>query len=422
MSEEYGSTGRWLVTCRKGREEQAVAALQELTGTPGDCVHRTSIASKAKKSSRTPRRISAFDKLGVAVVDADAGQVAALRALARDPEAPIVSVESESFLEGDVIPSPPPYADDDAFAWGLRAVGADQTERGGANVKVAVLDTGLDFAHPDFVGRVVVHENFVPDSAGNVDPADTGDLHGHGTSVAGVVAGPRNPVPGPDGHGVQKSRRYGIAPDVDLFVGRVLGSPANRADKRGKDEWIIAGIEWALRNGCDVILVAATTRGAVPEDRQAYHAIGRSSLEAGALVVAAGGNRKLRDGRPGEVLWPARAEGIMAVGSLMSDLDLTDFSPRSPGDAPLNAKVDVVAPGSGIWSSSLVSRGVHCGVFSGTSMAAAFIAGVAALRVDRTAATPVVGQALWDDVVAAAMKANLKSQGNRVGAGLPVAP
>lgn len=99
-------------------------------------------------------------------------------------------------------------------------------------IKVAVLDTGLDFEHPDYAGRPIHSESFIPRETQR-------DGHGHGTHCAVTACGGR---PNPDG------RRYGVAPEVDLHVGKVLSNSG-----RGGDANVLAGINWAVANRVHIV-------------------------------------------------------------------------------------------------------------------------------------------------------------------------
>ncbi|MFC6662653.1 S8 family serine peptidase [Deinococcus multiflagellatus] len=103
----------------------------------------------------------------------------------------------------------------------------------GRNVKVAVLDTGVDLSHPDLTVLPGNAVSFVPSEP----TAD--DHHGHGTHCAGVVAGSATPAGG---------RRYGVAPDVTLLIAKVLD-----ASGFGTDDQIIDAIDWAVDQGAEIL-------------------------------------------------------------------------------------------------------------------------------------------------------------------------
>ena len=130
-----------------------------------------------------------------------------------------------------------------------------------------------------------------------------GDVQGHGTHCIGTACGPLRPAGVP---------RYGIAHEAQIFAGKVLGD-----DGFGTDRLIIAGMDWAVEQGCQVIsmsLGAATSIGDQPNDD--YEQIGQVCLDAGVLVVAAAGNESDRPRLISPVGSPANASTIMSVGAV----------------------------------------------------------------------------------------------------------
>lgn len=289
----------------------------------------------------------------------------------------------------------PPWADDTERTWGLAATGADQSALTGAGIKLAVLDTGIDLTHPDFATRAVTHASFVPGES--VD-----DVQGHGTHCAGTAAaGPPQAVNVP---------RYGVAPGAELLVAKVLN---NRGAGRELD--IIAGIEWALDNGCDIISLSLG-RATGPQEPfdPLYEDIAAEALEAGCLIVAAAGNdsdRRYRYVAP--VSSPANAPSIMAVAAIEADGSVAPYSNGGVG----TGRIDMAAPGSGVFSS--VPRPQLYRTLSGTSMACPHVAGIAALWAQ---SDPTLrGQRLWDRLVAAAQPLAGQSATD-IGKGLVKAP
>lgn len=115
-------------------------------------------------------------------------------------------------------------------AWGIGAVGADQSTLTGAGCKVAVLDTGIDAGHAAFAGVTITQQDFSGD--GN------GDVQGHGTHCAGTIFG--RDIGG---------TRIGVARGVDTaLIGKVLGN-----DGSGDLPMLFRGIQWAIESGADVI-------------------------------------------------------------------------------------------------------------------------------------------------------------------------
>ncbi|TMR93829.1 S8 family serine peptidase [Nonomuraea basaltis] len=137
----------------------------------------------------------------------------------------------------------------------------------GEGVKVAVLDTGIDAAHPDLAGKVSLRKDFT-------DEPDESDLVGHGTHVASTIAG--------SGAASQGSYR-GVAPGADLLDGRVCGSVWCR------DSAILAGMQWAAERGARVVNLSLGLAD-TPEQDPLEQAIEALSARYGTLFVAAAGN------------------------------------------------------------------------------------------------------------------------------------
>jgi subtilisin family serine protease len=285
--------------------------------------------------------------------------------------------------------------DQSSLTWGLQATGVGTTSLAGQGVKLAVLDTGFDLDHPDFVGRTVTAQSFV--AGEQVD-----DVVGHGTHCIGTACGPRDPATLP---------RYGVACSAEIHVGKVLN---NRG--RGVDGDILAGIEWAIASGCAVISMSL---GAPTQKGQAYSRIferaATRALARGTLIVAAAGNDSHRDlGTVRPVSHPANCPSIMAVGAVDQSLETAYFS--NGGSSAAGGQVDIAAPGVGVRSSWPMPRRYN--TISGTSMATPHVAGIAALA---AGADPVNrGTALWSLLQRGARR--LPAASSAVGAGLVQAP
>ncbi|MBP0633720.1 S8 family serine peptidase [Cupriavidus sp. AcVe19-1a] len=114
--------------------------------------------------------------------------------------------------------------------WGVDAVGATTSPFSGEGIVVAVLDTGIDAAHPAFAGAQILQKDFTGEG--------DGDSHGHGTHCAGTIFG-RD----------ASSGRIGIARGVKrVLVGKVLGMQGG-----GSSEQIVSAIQWAADNGANVV-------------------------------------------------------------------------------------------------------------------------------------------------------------------------
>jgi subtilisin family serine protease len=270
--------------------------------------------------------------------------------------------------------------DETQITYGLQITRAAESPFSGRGVRVAILDTGMEFAvvegrveyHPDFAGRTIVTESFVPGAP------TAKDDHGHGTHCVGTACGPRQPATTKPG--------YGVAYSADIYVGKVLNHQG-----AGADGWIQAGIEWAIKNKCQVVsmsLGSLVDTGAGFDDM--YEQIAQRALDAGTLIVAAAGNDSLRPGDVLPVSAPANCPSIFAVAAVDFDLSLAFFS--NGGINPSGGEVNIAAPGVGVYSSYLAPT-LHTRM-SGTSMATPHVAGIAALYAE---ANPgVMGKQLWD--------------------------
>ncbi|MFK4083528.1 S8 family peptidase [Kribbella sp. NPDC020789] len=234
----------------------------------------------------------------------------------------------------------------------------------GKGVKVAVLDTGIDLNHPDLKGRVTASKNFTADP-------DVADGFGHGTHVASIITG----------SGAASGGKYkGVAPDVDLMVGKVLDHSG-----LGLESDVIAGMEWAAAQGARVINLSLGG-DAYADDSQDPGAIAVNQLTAstGALFVIAAGNR----GQYGAstVGSPGVAEAALTVASVDKSDKLAYYSSRGPLlSANRVSKPDIAGPGSDIVAAR--AAGTTMGepvdanytTASGTSMATPHVAGAAAI-------------------------------------------
>ncbi|MDQ3146542.1 MAG: S8 family serine peptidase, partial [Actinomycetota bacterium] len=236
-----------------------------------------------------------------------------------------------------VNPSPAPNQRADLAA--LRVPQAWDRGKGHRSVTVAVLDTGVDLDHPDLVNKILPGNDVVNDDA----LAD--DDEGHGTFVAGLAA-------------AQADNAQGIAGVA--WYSRIIPVKVLGANGSGSDSDVVEGIIWATDHGAHVINLSLGGPGASP----ALDAAVDYALDNDVVVVAAAGNEG-----SDEPSYPAASPGAIAVGATNSAGALTSFS--NFGDW-----VDVVAPGSGVLSTTM---GGSYGSGSGTSFASPLTAGVAVL-------------------------------------------
>ncbi|MFE0632186.1 S8 family serine peptidase [Streptomyces sp. NPDC058864] len=244
-------------------------------------------------------------------------------------------------------------------------IGAPQVWDGGdtgQGVDVAVLDTGIDAAHPDFAGRIAATQSFVPDQ-------DVTDRHGHGTHVASTVAGT-----GAASGGTEK----GVAPGASLHIGKVLDNFGS-----GQDSWILAGMEWAARDQHAKVISMSLGGGATDGTDPLSEAVNRLSEETGALFVIAAGNS---GPAPYTVSTPGAADAALTVGAVNGPgkgVDqLAEFSSRGPRVGDNAVKPDLTGPGVNVLAARSQYAPEGEGAYqtmSGTSMATPHVAGAAAL-------------------------------------------
>src|SRR5262245_3844493 len=262
--------------------------------------------------------------------------------------------------------------------WGLTATKVTGTQSSGANIRLAVLDTGFDLTHPDFAQRQIVTKNFV----GDQQPFHDGV--GHGTHCIGTAAGPLRPA---------TVQRYGIAFEALIFSGRVLDDTG-----RGGDFNILEGIDWAIEQGCDIVSLSlgAPWQPGDPAFSPAYESAAQRALAAGCLVVVAAGNEADDPQFVGAVGTPGNSPSVLTVAAIDRNLATAPFSNRVQPDAPGVKGPDLAAPGVDVFSSWLVREGRY-NTISGTSMATPHVAGIAALFAQ---ANPSIrGQALKDMIL-----------------------
>jgi subtilisin family serine protease len=423
------TTGRFLVLLPEEDIESGIRALADSTGSVGVARAADFAGNSFTAEELDSPRTAVFDNLGVAVVSLDADQQRSLETtatsnssiLAIEPERIVYAMGDDQhigltveYLKGyrdainhlidRAIPTETQMfstaaVNETTATWGLQATRVLETRFSGLNIKVAVLDTGLDLTHPDFAGRKITSQSFILGEA-------VQDGNGHGTHCIGTACGFNVPPILP---------RYGIAYNAEIFAGKVL---SNRGS--GSDQGILAGIEWAIANGCQVIsmsLGAATRPG--DSFSRVYEQVGQRALRRRSLIVAAAGNESdRRIGQFNPVGHPANCPSIMAVGALDEALAIAFFSNRSIN--PRGGEINIAAPGGNAGTSQIYSTWPmpkRYNRISGTSMATPHVAGLAALYAEATGQT---GQGLWDLLVNNAKRLSLSPLD--VGVGLAQAP
>ena len=232
------------------------------------------------------------------------------------------------------------------ITWGVDRVHApaawQYTE--GQGVRVGVIDTGIDFTHPDLVGQVDGGYDAIDKSTKREDYRDQ---NGHGTHVAGTIAALRN-----------NSGVVGVAPKSRLYAIRVLD-----ANGSGNLSDVIDGIIWCANNN---IQVANMSLGSDNPSETMQKAL-RYAMYSGVVVVAAAGNSG------GAVGYPGAYPEVIAVSASDSNDNIADFSSRGPS-------VKFIAPGVDIVSTKM---GGGYTSMSGTSMATPHVTGLAALAISQ---------------------------------------
>ncbi len=374
------TTGRYVVVFADASDPAPM--LREMAGMSSVASSRDFSGQAMNMDETAGADATVFAELGMAVVSGDPTQMGTLTQAATERGTSVLAVVPE--LIHHVLPSPGyvegyrdgvddlanrlgiddgaggtdgvSFEDTDAFTWGLHAIGMELSGFTGQGIKVAVLDTGMDLEHPDFAGRSITHQSFVTGETAQ-------DGHGHGTHCIGTSLGSVS----------DRGRRYGVANGAEIFAGKVLGDQGS-----GSDAGILAGINWAVSNGCAVISMSLGAD--VAEPHPPYTVAGERALAAGTLIIAAAGNNADRPDNPGFVGAPANSPSIMAVAALDSGLQVARFSAQS---TPVRGgQVDLAGPGVAVYSSWPMPDRYN--TISGTSMATPHAAGVAALWAEAT--------------------------------------
>jgi len=246
----------------------------------------------------------------------------------------LLAGQAPALAAGGVQENPP--------SWGLDRIdqhtGLDQAYHyasDAAGVTVYVIDTGVDMKHPDFGGRVAPGKDFLGNGT------DTSDGNGHGTRIAGIAAG----------------TGYGVAKAAQIIPVRVLDK-----DGGGATEKIIAGIDWVAQNAEQPAVAVLGIGGVANEQLDA--AVKRLAAVM-PVAVPAGGESSDASG-----FSPGRVAEALTVGAV-------DVGDKPAKTSNFGQSVDFYAPGVEI--PAPLAGGTGSGALSGTSMAAAFAAGAAAV-------------------------------------------
>jgi len=275
-------------------------------------------------------------------------------------------------LPGDVQAS-----ENEISTWGLQKTNAiacwGAFGAKGKGVKVAVLDTGVDNSHPSLSGRVTQFAEFDYDGNTVLDGDGTiaYDSDKHGTHCAGTVAG-----------GMGKAINIGMAPEAEILGGLVL------KEGSGTDAQILAGMQWAIQNGADVISMSLGGLQMTPDVMDTYS---RTIITANQLgipvIVAMGNDGHQTSGTPGNDFF-AFGVGATDVKDRAAGFSggrtqiITQSRFIDPRYLPLvYLKPDISAPGVAVYSCIPDN---DFGSWNGTSMATPHVAGAVALLLSAT--------------------------------------
>jgi subtilisin len=288
----------------------------------------------------------------------------AIDALSKNPNVELIEQDAIAQITGETIP------------WGIERVNAPDTQAlgfDGNGIKVAIIDTGVDYNHPDLTANYLGGYDYVNSDSNPMDD------HSHGTHVAGTVLGIDNDI------GV-----LGAAPNAGFYA-------LKAADASGYVSYsdLIASIDWAVKNNADVI-----TMSLGGSYSSSLKTACDNAYANGVVVVAAAGNSG------GSVIYPAGYDSVIAVAA-------TDSNDNRASWSSYGSQVELSAPGVSIYSTM---PGSSYGYKSGTSMATPHVTGVVALLLN----TDVAGTNLdldndgkWDP---AEVRARLQETATDLGA------
>ena len=290
------------------------------------------------------RVIGAIPALNAYLIELPAGSLAPADAAGSLSGRPLVRTAEQTRLyrplEIPAVAAPDPQQGAQWHLAKIHAATAWATTTGDPGVVIAVIDTGVDYTHPDLAANVTIGPDLADDDA---DPMDT---YGHGTHVAGIAAAVA-------GNGIGGS---GVCPACRILAIKVFPDGSGSAD----DFTVAEGITWAADHGADVVNLSLGGPGSstVLENAVNY------ATSHNVLVVAAAGNESTSaPSYPGAI--PA-AMGVAATTNADTKASFSNYG----------SWVDIAAPGVGILS-TVPGGGYES--WSGTSMATPVVAGAAGL-------------------------------------------
>ncbi|WP_394747129.1 S8 family peptidase [Spongiimicrobium salis] len=275
-----------------------------------------------------------------------------------------INEESFEVDERDMFSKP----DDEPNNWGIQRVNVLNSNLTGDGVNVAILDTGYDKFHKQFANRKIITKSFISKTAQ--------DFNGHGMHCIGIACGYK------DSDGI----RYGIAYKSNIYACKVLDDSRK---KRGYKADIIRGILWAVKHKCKVINISYGIRNNGKEYDKVFERVIKYAKNKGSITVAAVGNHSIRTNslcgmECYSIASPSDSPSAIAVSGINEEYDV--YSLANQANLYLKQKIDFVAPATNIYSSWSTKSKIKTGsnmIFSGTSMAAAFVSGILALLFEK---------------------------------------
>lgn len=221
--------------------------------------------------------------------------------------------------------------------WGVKIINAPKLweHTKGEGVKVAVIDTGIDMNHPDLKDKIKGTINIFDKTT-----RDVTDVYGHGTHVAGLIAG----------------ESTGVAPNVDLYIANVLNDKG-----LGRVVDILDGVTYAINSNVDILCMSLGVNKELPQILEERI---KKAVNKDIIVICATGNNGKQD-----VAYPASYDFVVGVGGVNQKLERADFS-------NYGFDMDIVAPAVDILSTWKDGKYAY---MSGTSTASPLVAGGLAL-------------------------------------------
>ncbi len=347
-----GGTGAVRTTVSGSASGDSVVVVRFRSGVrTATATSATTFTSAVRRFGARPRSVAA--KVGAVTYRVPKAQVSGFVASMR-ARADVASARTALLTTPLVVPDDTAYAGSQAsYMTAISAPTGWDWTKGSADVKVAIIDSGVDVSHPDLTGKVVGRYNAVD---GGTDVTDT---VGHGTFVAGVVGAATN-----NSRGVA-----GIGWNTRLLAVKV-------ADQAGDifDIDIANGIRWAADNGAKVANISLGRAGTSDDELSAI----RYAQGRGMLVVASAGN-SAQEGNP--KFYPAAYPGVVSVGA-------TDAKGHRAWFSEYGTWVTMAAPGIDLRSTSPAAGSElyppNYATSSGTSFSSPLVAGTAALLLARS--------------------------------------